>query len=221
MGSMEEETSAHQDIRRHARRVQWACGLCFALLFLMGISGLASVTLLHDDPAFTSNIRGIEGATLKTVIALRGVIEVLHEWGGYLGIVLGGWAGIEVFQFSRLLRRSDRAEWRGTGRWMGLVGLVGGIVIIGALLALLASGVAARAYVDHIATRHADDFTGIDRGSALTERGEAMEGFPEHQLAELHVRELNYALALGAILLVLAANSTRGIATAIRKEAQG
>ncbi|MBZ0134825.1 MAG: hypothetical protein K8I27_00465 [Planctomycetes bacterium] len=221
MNPMTEETPKHEAVKRHASRVQWACGLCFALLFLMGVSGVASVTLLHDDPTFTSNIGGIEGATLKTVIALRGVIELLHEWGGYFAIVLAGWAGTEVFNFSRRLRKSDRGEWRGTGRWMGPVGVFGGIVIIGSLIALLASGVAAKAYVDHIGAHHSDELSGIDRSGALTSRGEAMDEFPKHDLAEMHVRELNYALALGAILLVLAANSTRGISLALKKEAKG
>lgn len=215
---MADDKTPNADIKRAAKRVQWACGLCFGLLFLMGISGLASVTLLHDDPAFTSNIGGIEGATLKTVIALRGVIELLHEWGGYLGIVLAGWAGVEVFNFARRLRKSDRSEWRGTGRWMGPVGILGAVVIVGSLVALLASGVAARAYVEHIGARHSDELSGIDRGGALTNRDEAMGDFPKHELAEMHVRELNYALAFGAIILVFAANSTRNISLKLKKD---
>ena len=215
---MGNEQKPTDDIRAAAKRVQWACGLCFGLLFLMGVSGLASITLLHDDPTFTSNISGVEGATLKTVIALRGVIELLHEWGGYLGIVLAGWAATEVLNFARRLRKSDSSSWRATGRWMGPVGIFGGLVIVGALIALLASGVAAKGYVDHIGKRHSDELSGIDRGGALTDRGETMTDYPKHELAEMHVRELNYALAIGAILLVLAANSTRSISLALKKE---
>lgn len=217
---MAEDKGKHDDIKRHATRVQWACGLCFGLLFLMGISGIASITLLHDDPTFTSNIGGIEGATLKTVIFLRGAIEFIHEWGGYIGIVLAGWAATEVFNFARRLRKSDNGAWRSTGRWMGPVGIFGGLVIVASLVALLASGVAAKGYVDHIAERNKDELSGIDRSGALTTRDEAMSDYPKHELAELHVRELNYALALGAILLVFAANSTRSISLKLKKEAK-
>ena len=221
MNAMAEDKSDYEDVKRHATRVQWACGLCFGLLFLMGVSGIASITLLHDDPAFTGNIGGIEGATLKTVIFLRGGIEFLHEWGGYIGIVLAGWAATEVFNFARRLRKSANGDWRSTGRWMGPVGILGGLVIVASLLALLASGVAAKGYVDHISARHNDELVGIDRSGALTSRGKAMDDFPKHELAELHVRELNYALALGAILLVFAANSTRTISLKLKKDSEG
>ena len=56
--------------------------------------------------------------------------------------------------------------------------------------------------------------------SARHLRGDSMEDFPKHELAEMHVRELNYALALGAILLVLAANSTRAISLSLKREAK-
>jgi len=207
-------------IQRRARRVQWAGGLCFALLFLMGLSGLASVTLLHDDPLYTQEIQGMEGVTLRTVIALRPLIGLIHEWGGYAGILLAGWTALEVFLFGRLLRVADRADWRGVGRWIGPLGVVSGIVLIASLVLLLASGVAARGYVHHIAGQHDDGLSGVDRSGALGGLQQEGEAYPKSDLAEMHVRELNYLLAVGAILMVFAIHTSRRIQLEDRKQAK-
>ncbi|MCB9934065.1 MAG: hypothetical protein H6840_00090 [Planctomycetes bacterium] len=202
---------------RHGRRVQWIAGLCFALLFLMGVSGLASITLLHDDRLYTDSMQGVEGATLRTVIALRGVIGLIHAWGGYLGIMLAGFAGLEVLRFARLLRKAERADWRGTGRWLGPLGVLGGLVVMAALVLLLASGVSARGYVRQISARHSDELSGIDRSRALGSAAEERKEFPRSEFAEMHVKELNYLMAAGAILLVLAASVTRRIELEAKK----
>src|SRR5690606_24260779 len=115
---------------KRARAAQWACGLCLALLFLLGLSGIASITLLHDDQLYVGNTGGLEGSVLDTVMDLRWLIEPLHEWGGYLAIVLGGWAGLALWRFARHIRRSDRAEWRRTGAWLGPCGMLAGLLVI-------------------------------------------------------------------------------------------
>jgi hypothetical protein len=215
----ETEPNPNAALLRHGRRVQWAAGLCFALLLLMGVSGLASVTLLHDDTLYTEQLQGVEGATLRAAIALRGAIAVIHGWGGYLGILLAGLAALEVFQFARLLRRADRADWRGTGRWLAPLGVLGGLVVAAALVLLLASGVAARAYVQQVGSHHADELSGIDRSRALGTASEESKDFPKSELAELHVKEFNYLMAAGAIMLVLAASVTRRIELEAKKNA--
>lgn len=215
----ETEPNPNAALLRHGRRVQWAAGLCFALLLLMGVSGLASITLLHDDRLYTEQMQGIEGVTLRTVIALRGVIGLVHGWGGYLGIVLVGFAALEVFQFARLLRRADRADWRGTGRWLGPLGMLGGLVVAAALVLLLATGVAANAYVRQVGSQNADELSGIDRSRAMGSPVEEGKDFPKSEIAELHVKELNYLMAAGAIMLVLAASVTRRIELEAKKQA--
>jgi hypothetical protein len=218
MRGMSDKPSPDAGLFRHARRLQWACGLCFALLFLMGLTGLASITLLHDNPTFTSGLTGIEGATFKVVKALRGFIEHAHEWGGYLSILLAGWAGLEVLTFALRLRRLKDSGRRSTARWLGPAGVLGAVVIVGALLLLLASGVAARNYVKHVSQMHGDELGAIDRGGALTNRDAATADFPKYELAEYHVREFNYLLAAGALLLVIAANRVRGLSTELKKK---
>jgi hypothetical protein len=213
-----EVAKPHADLRRRARRAQWACGLCFALLFAMGLSGVASITLLHDDPLYTASVKGIEGATLQAVMAQRGAIAFIHEWGGYAGILLAGWAALEVFAFARRIRRGDNADWRRAGRWMAPAGILGGTVIIAALVLLLASGVAASGFVDHISTRHKDDLAGIDRSTGLIDARKVLQGYEDSQMAEWHVREMNYVLAFGALILVAAAASIRRVSLEAKKD---
>ncbi len=211
-----EEQSATQLLVGRARRVQWACGLSFGLLFLMGISGIASITLLYDDPLYHESTRDIEGATLRTAIAMKWLIRALHVWGGYAAILLSGWAAMEVFSFSRLLRRSDSPGWRSTARWVGPAGLLGGATIVLAVVLLLASGVAAKGYVQHI-TRYSEVKGEIEGKPGEHDAAEALEGYPDSGLAELHIREMNYLLAIGAIVLVAAAAAVRRISIEARK----
>ncbi|MBK8206323.1 MAG: hypothetical protein IPK87_05920 [Planctomycetes bacterium] len=211
-----EEQTATQHLVSRARRVQWACGLCFGLLFLMGISGIASITLLYDDPLYHESTRDIEGATLRTAIELKWLIGALHMWGGYVAILLAGWAAMEVFSFSRLVRRSDNPGWRSTARWLGPAGIGGGATIVLAVVLLLASGVAAKGYVQHI-TRYGEVKSEIEGAPGEHDAAKALEGYPDSNMAEWHIREMNYLLAIGAIVLVAAAASVRRISIEARK----
>ncbi len=204
-----DEPDPNADLIAAARRAQWACGLCLGLMFLMGLSGIASITLLHDDPLYTGVTGGIEGTTLDIVIALRWLIELLHEWGGYLCILLAGWAALAVLSFARRVKRTDNADWKRTARWVGPAGIIGGGVIMGSLLLLIASGVAASGFVDHIGSRYDDDLSGIDKSTGLVDARNALEGYDDSQMAELHIREFNYLLAIGALTLVMSAAAIR------------
>jgi hypothetical protein len=176
-----DEPNPNAELIKSARRAQWACGLCLGLMFVMGLSGIASITLLHDDPLYTGSTGGIEGTTLEVVISLRWLIELLHEWGGYVGIVLAGWAALAVFSFARRIRRGDNLDWRRTARWVGPAGILGGGLIIASLLLLIASGVAAGGFVDHIGSRYNDDLSGIDKSTGLVDAREARSGRAWHQ----------------------------------------
>jgi hypothetical protein len=206
-----EESKPNADLIKGARRAQWACGLCLGLMFVMGLSGIASITLLHDDPLYTRSTGGLEGATLEVVITLRWLIELLHEWGGYVGIVLAGWAALAVVSFARRANRAGNPEWKRTARWVGPAGILGGALIIASLLLLIASGVAASGFVDHIGARYNDDLSGIDKSTGLVDARDALEGYDDSRMAEWHVREFNYLLAIGALTLVMGAAAIRRV----------
>lgn len=212
-GTSKTETPTRTQVRRRAKRAQWACGLCFGLLFLMGLSGIASITLLYDTPMYRSGVRGFEGAVMDIVVALKQAIRLLHAWGGYVGILLSGWAGLEVFSYGRLLKRTGDSGWRRTGRMLGPLGLFGAAVLIASLLLLIPSGVAAQGYLKvEAAATETPAPVGLQRPS----HNEATEG--DSRLVEWHTRELNYLMALGAILLVFAAASIRRVSIEARED---
>lgn len=204
---------------RRARRAQWACGLCFAVLFLTGISGISSFLLdLYNDPLYTGRSRGIEDTTLAVLIVLEPAIRIIHSWGGYLGILLAGWAGLEVFATGRLLRAGADEERRASARWLKPAGLLGAGTIMISLVLLLASGVAARAYINGVGQTARDMVEVRDPASLLS--GDDSADKPQSvQLAEWHVREMNYLLAIGALILVAAAARIRGVSQRTRKQA--
>jgi hypothetical protein len=207
------------EIQRRARRVLWACGLCFGLLFLMGLTGVASITLLYDDPMMRTNMRGFEGSVVRFVASLEDVIDVIHSWGGYAGIVLSGWAGLEVFSFARLLRRTDKAEWRTSGRRLAPLGLAGAVLLIGALLVLIPTGVAAKGYLGSDEPAVVDEMPNPDRQPPRVPGVVELEDAGDSEMADWHLRQLNFLLAIGAFLLMFAVSSTRRIQLQARKEA--
>ncbi|MCB9893971.1 MAG: hypothetical protein H6839_05975 [Planctomycetes bacterium] len=213
------ETTAPErsEIAGRARRVLWACGLCFGLLFLMGLSGVASITLLYDDPLYRTGTQGFEGVVVRTVSSLSGVIKALHSWGGYVGIVLAGWAGLEVFSFGRLIKRSEEGEWRATGRRLMPLGLAGAAMLIVALILLIPSGVAAKSFLSHDEPKVVDDTPNPGAFAPRISGRAELENGADSKFVEWHTRELNYVLALGALLLVFAASSTRKVELAAKK----
>jgi len=207
------ETPSRDQVVSRAARAQWACGLCFGLLFLMGLSGVASITLLYDNPMYRSGVQGFEGQVMGVVVAMKGAIRFIHAWGGYAGILLAGWAGLEVFSFSRLLKRTDNAGWRRSGRLLGVLGLAGAVLLIASLLLLIPSGVAAKGFLGvEPQTKDVPAPVGLQRPGS--------EDSNDGGMVEWHTRELNYLMALGAIVLVFAASGIRRIALEAKKEAR-
>lgn len=203
---------------RRARLAQLACGLCFAVLLITGLSGVSSFLLdLYDKPIYTGRSRGIHDTTLATLIALEPAIRFIHSWGGYIGILLAGWAGIEVFRAGATMRASGNDEWRRSASWLRPVGAAGAAAIMLSLVLLLASGVAAKAYVDDAKRTSPDTLELRDPASQLVDDG--FSGQPAgDQMAEWHIREMNYLLAIGALLLVAAAARIRGISQQARRQ---
>lgn len=186
-----------------ANRVQWACGLCFALFILMGLSGVASVTLLYAGPPFAPQPGTLEDSVIGIVAALEPVIRFIHSYGGYLGIVLAGWACIEVFQCGRLIRPKART----TGTGLVATAVIAGVLLVGGVISQLATGVGAAAFlrVDSMLP-----------GESRPDPSRLVQTEPERpgkqsdpQLVEWHTRELNYTIAAGTLLLVWAAAATR------------
>jgi hypothetical protein len=216
----EPKISLDAEILRRARRVLWACGLCFGLLFLMGLTGIASITLLYDDPQMRTNMSGFEGDVVRFVASIEDLIHFIHEWGGYAGIVLSGWAGLEVFSFARLLRRTDKPEWRTSGRRLAPLGVAGAALLITALLFLIPSGVAARLYLTNEAPRVVNDTPNPERVQPRIPGAVEMEDASDSGQVDWHTKQLNYVLAIGAILLMFAVTSTRRIQLEVKKAAK-
>lgn len=201
------------DIRRRAARVMWACGLLFAVLLLLGISGVASVTLIYEDEQYFQAIRGVEGAVARTVLDLKWLIQGIHGVGGYVGAALAAWAGYEVFRFGRMLRRTDNAGWRIKGRRLPWIGATGSILVIVALGALIVSGFQTADFLGGVPADQGELEAPISLEDGGHTRNIEAEPAP---VVDWHTRELNFGMALGAILLALAASSVRGVVNEAR-----
>jgi hypothetical protein len=198
-------------------RLQLACGLCFTVLLVLVLSGVASITLLYSDETYALGGSGIEGVTLQVVTQLEPFIRHIHEWGGYVAIVLAGWAGMEVLQFGRKLKRSANEDWSKSGRWMPAAGVTAMLVLTLALLLQVGSGMRAAGYL-----HHEKDTIGApaawDRIQGMTDAREEMEVGRGERAVEWHTREFNYLIAFGALLLVAAASTTRKIAKEAKRQ---
>jgi len=219
MRDMEGKQQPHAALIARGFRLQLACGLCFALLLLLGLSGVASITLLYEDPMFTRSATGLEGETVRFLVSIKGWISALHEWGGYVAIVLAGWAGLEVFGFGRQLKRSSNKGWQKTGRWMPATGLAASAIVVVALLMLLASGIAASAFL-HDGEKDAKQvpLQAVERFQGISDARSEIAAQGSEQTVEWHTREFNYLLAFGALLLVAAASSARNITREAKSE---
>lgn len=199
----------HHHVRRHATRVMWACGLLFTLLLLMGLTGVASITLMHEDEQYFKAMQGVEGTVARAVLDLKWLIHATHQFGGYAAVLFAFWAGGEIFRFGRKLRHADNAGWRVRGRYLPFLGAAGSLIVIAALAALSVSGYMTAEYL-------ADRPTTIEEleiPSPLEAEEHERDIRPEARpVVDWHTRELNYAMALGAILLVLGASSVRNVA---------
>jgi hypothetical protein len=208
------------EILRRARRVLWSCGLCFGLLFLMGLTGVASITLLYDDPMLRTNMGGFEGDVVRFVASIDGLIHFIHEWGGYAGIILAGWAGLEVFSFTRVLRRTDKPEWRTSARRLAPLAIAGSLLLITALLLLIPSGVAAKTFLANDVPAVVNHTPNPERLQPRIPTAVEMDDGGAGGQVDWHTKQLNYLLAIGAILLLFAVSSTRRIQLEVKKAAK-
>lgn len=202
-----------EQVRARAFRPLLACGLCFAMLLLMGLSGVASITLMYDDPMYIQAMKGVEGAVARAVTGMDWLIRFIHTWGGYAAIVLAGWAGTELLIYGRRLRKTGDAGWRKTGKRLPFIGVFGSLMLIASLLVLIGSGIAAQGYMRVGYGDLPDPELNRDR---MHERN--VEPREERPIVEWHIRELNYFMALGAIVLVLGAGSVRNAANEARQK---
>ncbi|MCC6464889.1 MAG: hypothetical protein IT463_06060 [Planctomycetes bacterium] len=191
------------------RRVMWSCGLCFALLFLLGLSGVASITLLYDAPGFHTT--GLEGTVLDTVRFARPLIRALHTYGGYVAVLLCGWSALELLAFAKALKGT---RWVRMSLLIHLTTVVGVLLMIISVLALTVTGVSAAGFLHRelepgpgVAGREAP---AVPLPSAVAEQG-------TERSVEWHTRELNYLLGLGALLTAAAVAAARSITAEARK----
>ena len=194
---MDDVNNSGAALKFRARRMTLACGLCLGLLFLLGLTGMASVTLLYDDGVSAAYDRGFETSVLRTVIALKTAIRLIHSYGSYLAIVLAGWAAVELFRMSKVLASSEIAKARARGRALIFIALVAGVSIIGALVGLSATGVKTHAELRGDRPAEPDPMAAplpLPAGP-----GESVD-LPA---VVMHTRDLNLVLMIGVFLMVI------------------
>ncbi|MBX3474174.1 MAG: hypothetical protein KF754_07305 [Planctomycetes bacterium] len=203
-------------MERQCRRAVLAAGCALALVFVLALTGAASITLIFDTPGFQEKISGFEGFVLDTVRFLSPLVKLLHTFGGYVAFVLSGWAAIEMFVLARTLRRGTSPEVRQYGPRVLALGVAGGTVLAVMVGVLTVSGTAAS-----MALRKA--------APSVEERPEPLNPMarhiadptaPEDSLVNEHTRSQTYAVGIAALLLAAAASQARkarkAVAEAIR-----
>jgi hypothetical protein len=215
---MSETPKPHARILRAGLRLQVACGLCLVVLMLLILTGVAGITLLIVEPVQDKSMGALERHTVGAVQGMKDWIRLIHEWGGYVALLLAGWAGLEIFRFGRMLRRTEHKDWRRTGLWMPALGLLAGLILMGSVAVQIGAGIATHAYV------HMEGAPpmapAMERQHALTDARAEMEQFASEMVVDMHVRELNYLVALGALMLVAASSSTRRVTREARQAPQ-
>lgn len=192
-------------IAAQCRRAVIAAGCALGLVFLLALSGAASITLMFETPGFQETIRGFEGAVLDVVRFLSPVIRALHSFGGYVGFVVCGWAAIEMFSLARLLRRGGTAALRIYAPRIGVLGVAGGAVLAVMVGVLTVSGTAAS-----MALRKA--------APPVEEKPEPLNPLSRHiaeprgsddSLVNEHTRSQTYLVGIAALLLAAGASQAR------------
>jgi hypothetical protein len=184
-------------------RSVFAAGSCLALVFLMALSGAASITLLYDDRTFMAGTTGFEAGVANTVIAMRGLIGFLHGFGGYAAFILAGWAGVEMYSLSRALRKAALPEQRQAANRILFLGTVGSALLACSIGILAVTGVKA---------------AGLNRAGAepdaMSARVPGADRFvaPEgDEMVNWHTRELTYMLGASALLVAAATSQVRKV----------
>lgn len=210
------DDDAMQDtIRSLCFRAVFAAGSCLAIIFLMALSGAASITLLYDDPTFMGNTAGFERTVIDVVTALRPAIGFVHSFGGYAAFVLAGWAAVEMFSLSRALRKAEIAEQRQAANRILFLGVIGSALLACSIGILAVTGVKAAGLNRAITGKPSDQMTPMVPGA---DRFVAPEG---DEMVNWHTRELTYLLGAAALLVAAATSQVRKVRQAGRENAQG
>lgn len=215
--------------RKAASRVMLACGLLLGLLVALGITGLASVTLFYIELDAGTAHDSFERSVIAVVRFFDGwsedgsrlrLIHHVHALGGFAAMVLTGWAAIEIWSAARLFRTHLLERVRAQARWMRPLAIIGAVALELALVAQLLTGTAARAALDELrvpsplqappTVREAERIAGAIAAEHAASKDDAV--------VLAHMRELNYPLGFGALLLLLAAMLARRAAIVLDSE---
>ena len=198
----------HARIRSLCLRSVYAAGLCLLVVFLMALSGAASITLLYDDPTFERGLHGFEGSVVRTVTDLRGLVAFIHGFGGYAAFVLAGWAAVEMFSLYRALRREGPLLRAFSGRML-VLGVIGSVLLACSIGILTITGVKAAGFNRGYATTDIDELHARVPGA---DRFASAEG---DEMVNWHTRELTYLLGAAALLVAAATSQVRKVRTAL------
>lgn len=219
--------------RKAASRVMLAGGLLLALLVLLGITGLASVTLFYIEFDSGTAQDSFERTVIATVKFFDGwfadgtrwhLVRHIHGIGAFLAIVLTGWAAVEIWGAAAVFRQHLREEVRATARWMRPLAALGTLFLLGAIVVQLLAGAATRGALDDMRVPAA-----LDRPPSVGESDRIVDSLSrlkkddftqtkDEVVVQVHMRELNYPLGFGALLLLMAVMAARRAAIILDSE---
>ncbi len=227
------EPKTRDPARKSVGRALLANGLLFGLLVVLGISGLASVTLFYIEFDAGTAQDSLERAVISVVKFCDGwhedgtrwhLVRHVHGIGAYLALVLTGWAAIEIWSAAGVVRTHVKPEVRATARWMRPLAAFGALFLILALVAQLLAGAATRGALNDMRVP-----APLERPPSARESDKVVEAMSklhadtraqtqDEVVVQVHMRELNYPLGLGAILLLIAVMLARRAAIILDSE---
>lgn len=219
--------------RKAAGRAMLAAGFLFGLLLLLGLSGMASVTLFYIEFDAGTSHESFENTVITIVKFCDGwfadgtrwhVLRHIHGFGSYLAIVLTGWTAVELWSAAGAIRLHVNAEVRRHARFMRPLAIVGAVALEGAIIVQLLAGSATRGALDDMRVPapldrpatpgESDKIVGslsrLSADNAAQSRDEVV--------VQVHMRELNYPLGFGAILMLMAVVLARRAAIVLDAE---
>ncbi|CAG1769998.1 hypothetical protein BAC2_00742 [uncultured bacterium] len=219
--------------RRAAGRAMFVSGLLFGLLVLLGITGMASVTLFYIEFDAGTSHESFEGVVISIVRFCDGwlsdgtrlhLLRHIHGIGSYLAIVLTGWAAVELWSAAGVIRIHVNQEVRQNARFMRPLAIFGAVALEGAIIVQLLAGSATRGALDDMRVP-----APLDRPASAGESDRVIESLSklsadnaaqsrDEVVVQVHMRELNYPLGFGAILMLIAVVLARRAAIVLDAE---
>ena len=220
--------------RKATGRALLACGGLFALLLLLGLSGLASVTLFYIEQDAGTGYGDLEGVVIRCVKFVDGwtsssrlhLIGHFHAWGSYAALVMCGWSVVELWSAAGMLKIHAEADVRSNARFMRPLAAIGGVILVLAIVLQLIAGTATRRALDEMRAPTAmDQPASRDESARIVEtlstlQGEASQQSKDEVVVTVHMRELNYPLGLGALLILVAVMLARRAAIILDAESK-